>query len=81
MDAAIIILIVDRIFMRKNILPSERAQVYKTKLEAIKRHAGRLTKEDENSSPKVSANFLSDDKIGVAMGVSDDTVRNYIYLT
>ena len=40
---------------RENILPSERAQAYKMKLEAIRRKAGRpaKTKEkaDENNSP------------------------------
>ena len=53
-DAATIIM-VDSNLQRENILPSERAQAYKMKLEAIRRKAGRPanTKEkaDENNSP------------------------------
>ena len=53
-DAATIIM-VDSNLQRENILPSERAQAYKMKLEAIRRKAGRQakTKEkaDENNSP------------------------------
>ena len=79
-DRAIITL-VDSNIQRENILPSERAQAYKMKLEAIKRRAGRRTKEAENNSPNYSANFRSDDEIGAAMGMSGDTVRNYISLT
>ncbi|WP_300821435.1 chromosome partitioning protein ParB, partial [uncultured Oscillibacter sp.] len=80
-DDTATILMVDSNIQRENILPSERAQAYKMKLEAIKRRAGRPTKEAENNSPKISANFRSDDEIGAAMGVSGDTVRNYISLT
>lgn len=80
-DDAAVIMMVDSNLQRENILPSERAQAYKMKLEAIKRRAGRRTKEAENNSPNYSANFRSDDEIGAAMGMSGDTVRNYISLT
>ena len=64
-DAATIIM-VDSNLQRENILPFERAQAYKMKLEAIRRKAGRpvKTKEkaDENNSPQVAANFRADDK-------------------
>ena len=54
-DAATIIM-VDSNLQRENILPSERAQAYKMKLEAIRRKAGRpaKTKEkaDENTPPQ-----------------------------
>ena len=80
-DDTATILMVDSNIQRENILPSERAQAYKMKLEAIKRRAGRRTKEAENNSPNNSANFRSDDEIGAAMGMSGDTVRNYISLT
>ena len=80
-DDTATILMVDSNIQRENILPSERAQAYKMKLEAIKRRAGRRTKEAENNSPNYSANFRSDDEIGAAMGMSGDTVRNYISLT
>ena len=75
-DAATIIM-VDSNLQRENILPSERAQAYKMKLEAIKRQAGRPSK----NAPKISANFRSDDEIGQKMGISGDTIRNYISLT
>ena len=79
-DTAIIFM-VDSNLQRENILPSERAKAYKMKLDAIKRRAGRPTVEHGENSPKISANFRSDDEIGAEMGVSGDTVRNYISLT
>ena len=83
-DAATIIM-VDSNLQRENILPSERAQAYKMKLEAIRRKAGRpaKTKEkaDENNSPQVAANFRADDEVAKDAGISGDTVRRYIRLT
>lgn len=77
-DDAATIIMVDSNIQRENIMPSERAKAYKMKLEAIKRQAGRPSKEN---APKISANFRSDDEIGEKMGMSGDTVRNYISLT
>ena len=71
------ILMVDSNIQRENILPSERAQAYKMKLEAIKRQGART----DLTSPKISAKLRSDDTIGEQMGLSGDTVRNYISLT
>ena len=79
-DTATIIM-VDSNLQRENILPSERAQAYKMKLDAIKRRAGRPAKGEKRNSPKFSANFRSDDEIGTDAGVSGDTIRNYISLT
>ncbi len=79
-DDTATIIMVDSNLQRENILPSERAKAYKMKLEAIKRRAGRPAKEQGGNSPKISANFRSDDEIGTAMGVSGVTVRNYIAL-
>ena len=79
-DTATIIM-VDSNLQRESILPSERAQAYKMKLEAIKRRAGRPSKDAAENSPKFSANFRSDDEIGSDAGVSGDTIRNYISLT
>ena len=75
------IMMVDSNLQRENILPSERAQAYKMKLDAIKRRAGRPAKGEKRNSPKISANFRSDDEIGTDAGVSGDTIRNYISLT
>ena len=83
-DAATIIM-VDSNLQRESILPSERAQAYKMKLEAIRRKAGRpaKTKEkaDENNPPQVAANFRADDTVAKDAGISGDTVRRYIRLT
>ena len=74
-------MMVDSNLQRENILPIEKAQALKMKVEAIKRRAGRPAKGAENNSPNISANFRSDDEIGAEMGVSGDTVRNMISLT
>lgn len=79
------ILMVDSNIQRENILPSERAQAYKMKLEAMKRQAGRppktAVKAPENNSPQLAANFRSDDAVAKDAGVSGDTVRRYVRLT
>ena len=83
-DAATIIM-VDSNLQRENILPSERAQAYKMKLEAVRRQAGRRPKTAEiagtNNSPQVAANFRADDEVAKDAGISGDTVRRYIRLT
>lgn len=84
-DDTATILMVDSNIQRENILPSERAQAYKMKLEAIRRKAGRPAKTeekaDENNSPQVAANFRTDDTVAKDAGISGDTVRRYIRLT
>jgi len=84
-DATATILMVDSNIQRENILPSERAQAYKMKLEAIRRKAGRPTKEAtqaaQDNSPQVAANFRADDEVAKDAGISGDTVRRYIRLT
>lgn len=76
-DDAATIIMVDSNIQRENILPSERAKAYKMKLDAIKRQGERT----DLTSPKISAKLRSDDEIGEKMGISGDTVRNYISLT
>jgi ParB family chromosome partitioning protein len=84
-DDTATILMVDSNIQRENILPSERAQAYKMKLEAVRRKAGRPAKTDEktdeNNSPQVAANFRADDEVAKDAGISGDTVRRYIRLT
>lgn len=77
-DDSATIIMCDSNLQRENILPSERAAAYKMKLEAIKRQAGRPSKEN---APQVAANFRSDDKIAEDANISGDTVRRYIRLT
>lgn len=76
-DAAIIMM-VDSNLQRENILPSERAAAYKMKLEAIKRQAGRPTKEN---SRQVVGNLESADIVGNETGESGRQVQRYIRLT
>ena len=76
-DDTATILMVDSNIQRENILPSERAQAYKMKLEAIKRQGART----DLTSPQVAAKFRSDDVVAKDQGISGDTVRRYIRLT
>ena len=76
-----IILMVESNFQRSQILPSEKAFAYKMRLEAMKRQAGRPSK--ENASP-LATNFQpgrSDVELGEQVGESKDQVRRYIRLT
>ena len=79
-DDAAIILMVDANLQREEILPSERAFAYKLKLEAMKRQAGRPSK---NSVP-LAQNFggkTSREILGEQVGKSQDQIRRYIRLT
>ena len=76
-DDEAVILMVDSNLQRENLLPSEKAFAYKMKLEAMKRQAGRPSK----NSPQLAANLRSDDEIAKQAGISGDTVRRYIRLT
>ena len=86
-DAATIIM-VDSNLQRENILPSERAQAYKMKLEAIRRKAGRPAKEAENlpeeNCDQVGHNFdrkRSVEIVADEAGESKSQVQRYIRLT
>ena len=76
-DDEAVILMVDSNLQRENLLPSEKAFAYKMKLEAMKRQAGRRSK----NSPQLAANLRTDDEIAKQAGISGDTVRRYIHLT
>ena len=76
-DATATILMVDSNIQRDNILPSERAQAYKMKLEALKRQGVR----NDLTSPQVAAKFRADDEVAKDAGISGDTVRRFIRLT
>ena len=79
-DAATI-LMVESNFQRSQILPSEKAFAYKMRLEAMKRQAGRPSK--ENSVP-LAQNFdgkTSREILGEQVGESQDQIRRYIRLT
>ena len=76
-NATATILMVDSNIQRENILPSERAQAYKMKLEALKQQGVR----NDLTSPQVAAKFRADDEVAKDAGISGDTVRRYIRLT
>ncbi|WOC32804.1 MULTISPECIES: ParB/RepB/Spo0J family partition protein [Caproicibacterium] len=64
-DDAATIIMVDSNIQRENILPSERAKAYKMKLDAIRRQAGRPSKENsvqvgQNFQGKTSRDLLAD---------------------
>jgi len=76
-----IIAMVDANMQREHILPSEKAFAYKMKMDALRRRAGRPTK--DNLSP-VATNKNSVDtaaEIGDSNGESRDQVFRYIRLT
>ena len=76
-DAATI-LMVESNFQRSQILPSEKAFAYKMRLEAMKRQAGRPSK--ENVSP-VGTNLRTDEMIAQETGDSRNQIHRYIRLT
>ncbi len=76
-----VIAMVDSNLQRENILPSEKAFAYKMKMEAMKRTAGRPSK---NNYTPLAGNFKGTetaDIIGQDSGESGDQVRRYIRLT
>ncbi len=75
------ILMVESNFQRSEILPSEKAFAYKMRLEAMKRQAGRPSK---NNSVPLAQNYsgkTSRELLGEQIGESQDQVRRYIRLT
>ena len=73
-----IIMMVESNLQRSVILPSEKAYSYKMRLEAMKRLAGRPTK--ENVSP-VGTNYRSDEELAKEVGESRMQINRYIRLT
>ena len=80
-DDAATIIMVDSNLQRENILPSERAQAYKMKLEAIKRRAGRPSKENGDQLGHHFNGKKSIDVIAEDAGESKTQVQRYIRLT
>ena len=80
-DDTAIILLVDSNLQREHILPSEKAKAYEMKLEAMKRKAGRPSKENSdqiglNYSGKQSSEILAEQ-----VGESKNQIQRYIRLT
>ena len=77
-DDAATVLMVDSNLQREHILPSERAFAYKMKNEAMKRRAGRPSK--ENAS-QVGTQKRTDEIMAEEMGQSRNQIQRYIRLT
>ena len=77
-DDTAAILLVDSNLQRENILPSEKAFAYKLKMEAMKRKAGRPSK--ENASP-IGTHLRSDEILADQVGESRNQIQRYIRLT
>ena len=76
-DDDAIIAMVDANIQREELLPSEKAFAYRMKLEAMKRKAGRPSK--ENAGQNVP--HLTTDIIGESEGISGRQVKRFIRLT
>ena len=80
-DDTAIILLVDSNLQREHILPSEKAKAYEMKLEAMKRKAGRPSKDN---SVQIGQNFSPVDsrkELAEQMGESSVQIQRYIRLT
>ena len=77
-DDAATILMVDANLQRETILPSERAFAYRMKMDAMRRTAGRPSK---NNSRQVVGNLETADILGEVSGDSGRQVQRYIRLT
>ena len=77
-DDEAIIKMVDANIQREEILPSEKAYGYKMKLEAMKRSAGRPTKENACQS---GTHLRSDQELASQVGESARSIQRYIRLT
>ena len=77
-DDAATIIMVDSNIQRENILPSERAFAYKMKLEAMRRQAGRPSKENVS---QLGTQKRSDQIMAEQIGESRNQVHRYIRLT
>ena len=77
-DDAATIIMVDSNLQRETLLPSERAFAYKMKLEAMKRQAGRPSKENVS---QVGTQKRSDQLMAEQIGESRNQVQRFIRLT
>ena len=74
-DDTAVILMVDSNVQCENVLPSEKARAYKMKLDAIKRKAGRPSKEN---SAGIRQNLFSIQKIADDAGEGKTKIQQYI---
>lgn len=80
-DDAATIIMVDSNLQRENILPSERAQAYKMKLDALKRQAGRPSLENGGHVGHNLRGIKTRDLVAEQSDDSARTIQRYIRLT
>lgn len=77
-DDEAVIMMVDANIQREELLPSEKAFAYKMKLNAMKRQAGRPSKDN---SCQIGPNLRSDQEMADQVGESARSIQRYIRLT
>ena len=77
-DDEAVVKMVDANIQREELLPSEKAYAYKMKMDAMRRQAGRPTREN---SRQFVGNFETADVVGKENGESGRQVQRYIRLT
>ena len=80
-DDTAIILLVDSNLQREHILPSEKAKAYEMKLEAMKRKAGRPSRENYSQIGNNYDEATSSDQFAKEVGESKNQIFRYIRLT
>jgi len=81
-DDEAVVKMVDANIQREELLPSEKAFAYKMKMEAMKRQAGRPTKDEaRENSAQIGRNLETADLLGKEIGESRMQIRRYIRLT
>ena len=80
-DDTAIILLVDSNLQREYILPSEKAKAYEMKLEAMKRKAGRPSKDNYSQIGNNFEEATSSDQFAKEVGESKNQIFRYIRLT
>ena len=80
-DDTATILMVDSNIQREDILPSERAQAYKMKAEALNRKMGRPAKENEGQAVSTFRGKKTSEIIGKQVGENYKQVERYMRLT
>ena len=77
-DDEAVVKMVDANIQREELLPSEKAFAYKMKMDAMRRGAGRPTKENSCHN---GANYRADNELSNEVGESARQVQRYIRLT
>lgn len=80
-DDAATIIMVDSNLQREELLPSERAFAYKMKLDAMKRQAGRPTKENGSQVGNDYGGKKSSELLAEQVGQSKNQIFRYVRLT